>query len=85
MAHTFIDLAWEKINFQYDEETGEVVNFVWHIQYTLVRTEDPVGTWCGPYFASPDQLPAEPTYEDVDALIMSVFGPGYEALAPETM
>lgn len=78
MAHEFPNLTWERFNEVYDEENN-LVSYLWNIAYVLVS---PGGTNGGCYYAEMNQLPEEPTREDVEALIMSLFPAWYEVKAP---
>lgn len=80
MAHQFTSLTWDKVE-RTDPETNEY-SYTWYIVYAL--TND-FGNWSSNYTAESSQLPEEPTQADVEALIMSLYGPGYEAAAPETV
>lgn len=54
------------------------VDYVWSIEYALV-TE--TGCYVAPYVASSDQLSSEPTLEEVQTVILALFGLDLEALA----
>lgn len=79
MAHNFSVLTWERFNEQYDEENN-LISYLWNIVYVL---ESPGGTNGGCYYAEMNQLPSEPTWEEVEALIMSLFPDWYNLIVHE--
>ncbi len=70
MTHTFISLAWERID-NVDPETNEVTSYLWAIPHML---ETDQGSYSSSYIAEAAQLPAEPTQADVETLILSLYG-----------
>lgn len=82
--YNFPTLTWEKFNEVYgDPENPELVtDYLWNIVYVLEREN--YGTNGACYYAEASQLPAEPTREDVEQLILSLFAEG-TATTPETV
>jgi len=83
-AYNFPVLTWEKFNEVYgDPENPETVtDYLWNIAYVLEREN--YGTSCACYYAESRQLPTEPTREDVEQLIISLFPEG-TVMAPDTI
>ena len=74
--YNFSTLTWERFNEVYGdpENPTTVTDYLWNINYVLNRVT--FGGNSGFYYANASQLPAEPTREDVEALILSLFPEG---------
>ena len=77
MAHVFVLVGLTRLPIM--DEYNQEVGHYWFIQYTL---ETPKGNYVSQYYAEANQLSEDPTNEEIETLILSLYGEGYDVVAP---
>lgn len=76
MAHVFTLEQLDKLPL-YNEDNVEI-GYYWFIVY---RLETDMGNYFSQYTAEAHQLSEDPQLPEIEALILSLYGPGYDATA----